>query len=524
MPASLNNVYIGNRYIPLYAGQWVQSQEYEGLTYVQNDGKTYLSKRPVPPGTELSDETYWVMTGEGNAAIEKIQGQLDQHSTSINRLEGSVSALQQADTNHDQQIAALQQNDSQQGGQLTELNQWKTELQQKIDDGEIAGGAWTLATSIGIKPGTDISDQLLNLDPSVKNLAFPAGEYTISKYVTVNIPCYFVPGAIISTTGANITFNQEVFAGNYQIFKPSDSYSPQLQKNTDIWADWYGWVPGTQPTAQILTRIYRKTVHFNSGNYGTISNLDPLGTMHFIGWPSGGTQINFNASIGPVTTFENITFGNSTITRTSNANLTLINCNIIQDIAFLGGGSAYLASVTVKNCSIIYNHTNTLFYSTNISIIDSTITANKLSDTNILLWTTTLNIENTNIQTSGLLSNNTDGTTTGSVKKSSIEMSYTQGILTFIGCTIIISKYYGCTGTFINCNISALEYRLFRANSAKPLTFIGCKLTSTTLTTITGLFIDTDFSDLKSSLTDVSNMWCIRCNNQPSGAKSAQFA
>lgn len=74
----MNNVYIGNRYVPAFANptQWSASMSYEPLTIVTNNGNSYTSKQFVPAGTQLTDTNYWAMTGNFNAQLNSIYNQL----------------------------------------------------------------------------------------------------------------------------------------------------------------------------------------------------------------------------------------------------------------------------------------------------------------------------------------------------------------------------------------------------------------------------------------------------------------
>lgn len=65
------NIYKGHRYVPLIVGVWDKNKEYEGLTVVIWRGNSYTSKRYVPVGVDINNETYWVMTGNYNAQIEQ---------------------------------------------------------------------------------------------------------------------------------------------------------------------------------------------------------------------------------------------------------------------------------------------------------------------------------------------------------------------------------------------------------------------------------------------------------------------
>lgn len=69
--------YIGARYVPIFgrAGEdtveWDDQAPYEPLTVVMHDGVSYVSRRYVPAGIEISDTDYWVETYRFNAQVEQ---------------------------------------------------------------------------------------------------------------------------------------------------------------------------------------------------------------------------------------------------------------------------------------------------------------------------------------------------------------------------------------------------------------------------------------------------------------------
>lgn len=83
--------YIGARYVPIFgrAGEdtveWDDGAPYEPLTVVMHLGVSYVSRRYVPQGIQITDTDYWVETYRFNAQVEQyrqevltFQGQIDQ--------------------------------------------------------------------------------------------------------------------------------------------------------------------------------------------------------------------------------------------------------------------------------------------------------------------------------------------------------------------------------------------------------------------------------------------------------------
>ena len=66
-----NNIYIGNRYVPIIVGKWDKNRSYESLSIVTYAGTSYTSTKNVPAGTEISNTDFWVVTGNYNAQVEQ---------------------------------------------------------------------------------------------------------------------------------------------------------------------------------------------------------------------------------------------------------------------------------------------------------------------------------------------------------------------------------------------------------------------------------------------------------------------
>lgn len=65
--------YIGARYVPLFANpiDWDKTKTYEPLTIVYYQGNSYTSRQSVPAGVDITNTTYWALTGNYNAQIEQ---------------------------------------------------------------------------------------------------------------------------------------------------------------------------------------------------------------------------------------------------------------------------------------------------------------------------------------------------------------------------------------------------------------------------------------------------------------------
>lgn len=70
--------YIGARYVPVFADpiEWNDTRTYEALTMVTYYNDTYISKKPVPTGTAITNTEYWALTGQYNAQLSDLSTQV----------------------------------------------------------------------------------------------------------------------------------------------------------------------------------------------------------------------------------------------------------------------------------------------------------------------------------------------------------------------------------------------------------------------------------------------------------------
>lgn len=101
--------YIGARYVPLFAEplDWDITREYEPLTIVYTAGNSYTSRQSVPSGIDITNESYWALTGNYNAQIEQYRKETQAVATQLNTVKTTaVNALSLAQTN-EQDISTL---------------------------------------------------------------------------------------------------------------------------------------------------------------------------------------------------------------------------------------------------------------------------------------------------------------------------------------------------------------------------------------------------------------------------------
>lgn len=86
--------YVGARYVPIFgrAGEdtieWDDLAPYEPLTVVMHEGVSYVSRRYVPTGIQITDTAYWAETYRFNAQVEQYRQQVMGFSEDIAEAKG----------------------------------------------------------------------------------------------------------------------------------------------------------------------------------------------------------------------------------------------------------------------------------------------------------------------------------------------------------------------------------------------------------------------------------------------------
>ena len=246
------NIYVGNRYTPLYKGQWSSSEAYEPISAViYTDGNGYISKKAVPAGTVPTNEEYWMLWGAGNVALDSL-------TTRMNTAENDISTLKGQMADVPSQIA------------------WKVSTTLKGDgatDNTLLFGALDANTPIALLPGT----------------------YLITGNATIPCPIMFVPGAVIkynaATPGSNyatVTFAKGFYVpDNTQIF---DRYIiPKIGGNNTTLSPKFSWYGGKESNnattndniiAWLLSDIFGASeVTIEPGTYAMSSMFNGEGTV-----------------------------------------------------------------------------------------------------------------------------------------------------------------------------------------------------------------------------------------------------
>ncbi len=91
MAANNKNIYIGERYVPLYIGEWDVNKGYEPLSIVTYQGNSYTSKSYVPIGIDILNDTYWVLSGNFNGQIAGLTDDVRRNTEDIGELKSNTT-------------------------------------------------------------------------------------------------------------------------------------------------------------------------------------------------------------------------------------------------------------------------------------------------------------------------------------------------------------------------------------------------------------------------------------------------
>lgn len=87
--------YVGARYMPKFMGNYDSTQAYEALSVVDNGmGTSYVSNKPVPAGTPLTDIEYWEIYGASSGAILDLQNRMSTAENDIDNIETDIDNIE----------------------------------------------------------------------------------------------------------------------------------------------------------------------------------------------------------------------------------------------------------------------------------------------------------------------------------------------------------------------------------------------------------------------------------------------
>lgn len=99
MKELINRQYVGARYVPKLMGEWNKALQYEPLSIVTHLGNSFTSKIPVPVNIDITNDDYWVNTGNYNAQVEEYRREALEAKQLANNTSTALDAFKEKQTN-----------------------------------------------------------------------------------------------------------------------------------------------------------------------------------------------------------------------------------------------------------------------------------------------------------------------------------------------------------------------------------------------------------------------------------------
>lgn len=204
--------YIGSRYVPMFADplDWDSANEYEPLTIVAYQGNSYTSRQYVPSGIQITDTTYWALTGNYNSQIEQYRTEVVELGNQVADMQSDVDNALAEVNNMKTSVTQLQGDVTQIEGNITTIN------------GEISttnGNVTALTSRVGTTENDidTLQTQMGTANSNISTLQTQMG--TANENISENTSDIASINSRISTSSANVTVTEDWQADNCTVSK-----------------------------------------------------------------------------------------------------------------------------------------------------------------------------------------------------------------------------------------------------------------------------------------------------------------
>lgn len=240
--------YVGPIVAPHMEGEWSSTKSYESLAMVIYEGNTYTARQDVPVGVQITNNTYWVQSGNYNAQIENYRTEVRQFDSRITQNDSRI-------TQNATDIATNTSNIATNATNIASLQTDVSSLQTSMNtiapfDATPTSGSAKGVTSDGIFKGLinpTIDPYYYGADPtgttdstaaiqacidanndSKKVIFYHSGTYKISN--TINIP-YTWYGAFIDFNGSTIIMESSSIVSAFDLGFTNVTSEPSFSNN-----------------------------------------------------------------------------------------------------------------------------------------------------------------------------------------------------------------------------------------------------------------------------------------------------
>lgn len=159
----------GKRIIPKHDGVWNQKKEYEELTIVLDaeSGDGYISRKPVPAGTVLSDTDYWSLCSHFNAQMHRLETDVAEDVEGMHRDLSETKASMSEEVSEAESRVNTKVSDAQNAMQKTEdaMNTAVEQMNKRLDA--------NVTASTDSK--ADYAAELVDVRVGMASLSIPSG-------------------------------------------------------------------------------------------------------------------------------------------------------------------------------------------------------------------------------------------------------------------------------------------------------------------------------------------------------------
>lgn len=217
--------YVGRRIVPKHGGIWDKTKEYEELIIVlcQETGVSYISKLPVPAGTEIFNEHYWSVCSQFSEQIRLAEDHLTRTAEDVHteltetesRISKNVSETEEKVT---QKLTDTVQNvNDSLSDTTTTLAKKVADAQKQLEDGRTA--MQQSAASLNSRMNSIASGKTTDKETLDARVDSAGKTYdSFGAHLRSRADKFYANGMPFSYTGAvnlNTTEHQLEFSGNF---------------------------------------------------------------------------------------------------------------------------------------------------------------------------------------------------------------------------------------------------------------------------------------------------------------------
>ena len=217
--------YVGRRIVPKHGGIWDKTKEYEELIIVlcQETGVSYISKLPVPAGTEIFNEHYWSVCSQFSEQIRLAEDHLTRTAEDVHteltetesRISKNVSETEERVT---QKLTDTVQNvNDSLSDTTTTLVKKVADAQKQLEDGRTA--MQQSAASLNSRMNSIASGKTTDKETLDARVDSAGKTYdSFGAHLRSRADKFYANGMPFSYTGAvnlNTTEHQLEFSGNF---------------------------------------------------------------------------------------------------------------------------------------------------------------------------------------------------------------------------------------------------------------------------------------------------------------------